>query len=72
MLRAAFQQIPRPLVSGLPVLNGISPSNSSIFRPSLIMEQAKRWATKKMGSSKARQKRRPPGKRLGLKKYPGM
>lgn len=31
----------------------------------------KRWATKKSGGSKARQKHKPDGKRLGLKKYPG-
>ncbi|KAI3651207.1 hypothetical protein MP228_004688 [Amoeboaphelidium protococcarum] len=30
-----------------------------------------RWATKKTGSSKARQKRSPEGKRLGLKVYDG-
>lgn len=42
------------------------------IRQPIVMEQAKRYATKKMGASKARQKKRPPGKRLGLKKYPGM
>lgn len=35
------------------------------------MLESKRWSSKKMGASKARQKRRPPGKRLGLKRYPG-
>jgi hypothetical protein len=49
----------------------IAASLANLKRPAVIMEQTKRWATKKMGSSKARQKRRPPGKRLGLKKYPG-
>eukprot|EP00158_Paraphelidium_tribonemae_P005927 Partr_v1_DN27589_c0_g1_i9_m30297 putative ribosomal protein L27 len=38
---------------------------------SLTMHVAKRWATKNSGSSRARQKRAPEGKRLGLKRYPG-
>ena len=35
------------------------------------MQTTRRWATKKQGASRARQKRRPAGKRFGLKKYPG-
>jgi hypothetical protein len=46
--------------------------NKGISGGSLLVQMSKRWATKKMGSSKARQKRAPEGKRLGLKKYSGI
>jgi hypothetical protein len=39
--------------------------------PTLVVAEQQRFATKLTGSSRARQKRRPEGKRLGLKKYPG-
>ena len=54
-------------------LLGQSPSRSHalVRETAVILQNSKRHATKKMGSSKARQKRSPEGKRLGLKVYAG-
>jgi ribosomal protein L27 len=41
------------------------------IQQNLLFQSTKRWATKKSAAAKARQKRPPIGKRIGLKKYPG-
>lgn len=55
---------------GLGSTTGSTPFTAQ-FPPSMMHRLDKRFATKKMGASKARQKKRPEGKRLGMKRYPG-